>query len=54
MLTKEDTLRVILARIAEWDVNISGGSYFDHKTVLATADADRFAKEAPELALDHG
>lgn len=54
MLTKEDALRVILARIAEWDVDISGVSYFDDRFVATPDHASVVVRKSAKRALDHG
>jgi len=58
MLTKEDAKRVMIARVREWDRNISCGAWYDD-AAINNADAfvehpARYVPANPEAGLDHG
>jgi hypothetical protein len=62
MLTKEDTKRVMLARVREWDTGIGGQNYFDKAELnpryashpSPAQLADKLIARSPEAGLDFG
>lgn len=57
MLTKEDARRVMIARVREWDTEVSGEAWYDLESIdhkYAFSMDDDFALANPEAGLDHG
>lgn len=57
-MTPDDTLKVMLARIQEWDTDMPGALFFDTDALsdyaVYAVKADSFIRKSPEAGLDHG